>query len=228
MKNTIILFTLFILCIGCQSCQKDTRTFSTLFVHTAFGAPAVDYKLSGQTTISNINYGSQTAYRSVTASLNDIISVFAIDHGSGQTLALNQQPLWEDGKKFSVFLYKTDTAYNIAYITDSFSTPASGHSSVRFIHLGSDAPAVDILLNGTEIFDNKVFYDLDHLNSFTPFNDIAAGIYTLQVRKHGTTNIIYTEPNFILADGITYTLYATGILNAAAAPTFKVGVEVNN
>ena len=229
MKKALVYIIVCIFLSSCDSCIKKTIYYNTVVVHAAPFTSAVDFFEHGKILKSSINYGDQTLYLSNSYVEGDIPSAIITQAGTNNSLAVIQQFPAQSDKKFSVFFYKKDTNYVLNAILDDFTTPPAGQSAVRYVNLGSSstAPALDILLTGTEIADNVPLWNVYGTTGFTSFSNFAVGIYTLQVRLHGTTTIVYTLPNVTLADGKVYTFYSTGVLSGAIA-SFKVGIETHN
>ena len=84
--------------------------------------------------------------------------------------------------------------------------PASAQTArVRVVHASSDAPAVDILVDGNLAFQNLKFRD------YTDYTPVPAGMRMLAINVAGTTTTALQLP-FTLADGVSYTFYAFGKL----------------
>ncbi|MBM7867534.1 DUF4397 domain-containing protein [Heliobacterium gestii] len=77
---------------------------------------------------------------------------------------------------------------------------------IRFAHLSPNAPAVDITLpNGTVLFRNVSFRQV------TGYIPVPPGVYTLQVRLTGTSQVVLTVPNARLLPNRFLTIYAVGL-----------------
>ena len=80
-------------------------------------------------------------------------------------------------------------------------------SMVRFSHLSPNAPTVDITLpDGTPLFQNVSYKQITQYLIVDPMN------YTLQVRLAGTPTVVLTVPNVNLSPGMSYTIYAIGLV----------------
>jgi hypothetical protein len=76
---------------------------------------------------------------------------------------------------------------------------AQAGARVRFIHGSPDAPAVDVLLDGSEVFTNTGF------DQITRYADVATGTYTVSVEPTGSDSevlmrtLVVTESDYTLA-----------------------------
>lgn len=82
---------------------------------------------------------------------------------------------------------------------------AQAASKVRVIHASSDAPAVDILVDGGVAFEGLRFKD------YTNYTEVPAGSHTISINAAGTTTTVFTAV-VNLADNIAYSFYAVGKL----------------
>jgi hypothetical protein len=89
----------------------------------------------------------------------------------------------------------------------SFTTLAqvpANTSWVRVVHASSDAPAVDVLANGSVVFEGLKF------KSFTEYTPVPPGTYTFAVNLSGTNTTVTTAGPLNLQGGNAYTFYALG------------------
>lgn len=87
----------------------------------------------------------------------------------------------------------------------SLMTAAAQNARVRVVHASSDAPAVDVLVDGTVAFQGLSFKD------YTNYTPVPAGARTFSLNVAGTTTTALRLP-FTLVDGVSYTFYAFGRL----------------
>ncbi len=93
-------------------------------------------------------------------------------------------------------------------------------SLVRVVHAASDAPAVDVLANGSVVFQGLNF------KTYTDYIAVPPGTYSLQVNLTGTsTTVITSSPNVLMAGG-AYTFYAVGTVAGKTLRLIGTGDEV--
>jgi hypothetical protein len=97
--------------------------------------------------------------------------------------------------------------------------PAFAQSRVRVVHASADAPAVDILVDGTVAFQGLKFRD------YTNYTPVPAGMRMLSINVAGTSTTAIRLP-FTLADGVSYTFYAFGKLSASSLNIIGTGDDV--
>lgn len=97
--------------------------------------------------------------------------------------------------------------------------PAAGTGHVRVLHFSPNAPAVDIIVNGT-----RVIRDLTFLNS-SPYLPLPVGTYTVGVAPAGGEPIFTTE--LTVGDGQIATAWANGLLGASGPQAFTVTPSID-
>lgn len=106
---------------------------------------------------------------------------------------------------------------SLALLAAAFLTTASAQTArVRVVHASSDAPAVDILVDGNVAFQNLRFRD------YTNYTPVPAGLRQVSINVAGTTTTALTLP-FTLADGVAYTFYAFGRLGNSSLTIIGTG-----
>ena len=95
--------------------------------------------------------------------------------------------------------------------------PASGQSKVRFIHLGADAPGVDVAVTGGPVlFSNTEFPDN------TAYLTVDSGTVDLEVRVAGTQDVALAVPGVVLMPDTNYTIFAIGLISDGSLAALPV------
>lgn len=81
-----------------------------------------------------------------------------------------------------------------------------GAAKVRVVHASPDAPAVDVLVNGTAAFTNAPF------TGITDYAELDAGSYNVQVVPTGETEPVVIDADVTLDAGTNYSVVAVGTL----------------
>ena len=121
-------------------------------------------------------------------------------------------------------LFAAGAASDIAplVLEDDLSLFELGKAHIRFIHLSPDAPAVDVAVSGgTVLFDDKSFME------FTDFMPVDGGVYDLEVRAAGTTDVVLEVPGVELKAGKVYTVFARGFVGGVDGQELGVEMIVN-
>ncbi|MFN7545286.1 MAG: DUF4397 domain-containing protein [Acidobacteriota bacterium] len=98
--------------------------------------------------------------------------------------------------------------------------PAAAQTArVRVVHASSDAPAVDVLVDGNVAFQNLRFKD------YTDYTPVPSGTRTFALNVAGTTTTALSLP-FNLMAGQVYTFYAFGKLANSSLTIIGTGDEL--
>jgi hypothetical protein len=89
--------------------------------------------------------------------------------------------------------------------SDGDTTGPSAGSRVRVVHASPDAPAVDVLVDGTRVLSNVPYA------TASDYLAVAAGSRALEVNAAGTATTVI-DADLTLADGADYTVLASGLL----------------
>lgn len=92
-------------------------------------------------------------------------------------------------------------------------------SRVRVVHASSDAPAVDILVDGNVAFQGLKFRD------YTNYTAVPSGMRMLSINVAGTTTTALRLP-FTLMNGVDYTFYAFGKLSNSTLTIIGTGDDL--
>ncbi len=198
----------------------DFATTSILVVHASPDAPGVDLLIDDvKVNTSPLFYPENTGYLSLLAGTRNI----KVNVAGSTTTVIDATLTLQSEAFYSVFAIDEVSSIEPLVLVDDLSTPATGKSHVRFIHLSPDAPAVDITLtDGTIVFRNRSFRDY---TDFTPLN---AGTYDLQVRLAGTSTVVLDLPGIVLENGKIYTVFARGFVNDIGLQALGAEIIVNN
>ncbi|WP_324825202.1 DUF4397 domain-containing protein [Sinanaerobacter sp. ZZT-01] len=80
-------------------------------------------------------------------------------------------------------------------------------SMLCFINLSPNVPSVDVTLtDGTVLFSNVSYREI------TPYLSLDPGIYNLQIRITGTSEVLLEVPNIVLEADTYYSIYLIGLL----------------
>ena len=92
---------------------------------------------------------------------------------------------------------------------------------VRVVHAASDAPAVDVLANGSLVFQGIRF------KGFTEYTPVPAASYTFAVNVSGTNTTVMSIGPTQLLSGHAYTFFAFGKLADGTLQLMGAGDEVD-
>lgn len=203
--------------------SPQASTAKVKVVHTSPDAPKVDILLDNA-FVDTLSFPRNTTYLDVPAGSRNVKV-----RATGTSLVpINADITFDANKNYSVFAI--DVLSNISAIvtSDDLTAPAAGKAHVRFIHLSPDAPAVNIIANGSlTIFANRSF-NKSITAAEQAFTPVDAGTYDLQVRTVNGNALALDLPGITLTAGKIYTVFAKGLLSGTGAQALGAQIIVNN
>lgn len=225
LKNLSMLLMLAIGVTVFTGCSDDDEvmaptpsTSKVLITHASPDAPGVDILVDNVKAITNLTFPNSTAYTPLNSGTRNV----KVNVSGTTTTALQANLNLAMDKNYSVFAVNNVSSIEAVVLEDNLTSPASGKSHVRFVHLSPNAPAVDITLtNGTVVFGDYIFKEA---SAFTPLD---AGTYNLQVRLTGTSTVVLDLPGIALTDGKIYTVFAKGLVGGSGSQALGAQIIVN-
>jgi hypothetical protein len=92
---------------------------------------------------------------------------------------------------------------------DDLRSPASANAKVRVVHASPDAGPVDVVPRGGQALVAGLTFP-----EASPYAQVPAGTYTLDVNAAGTNQTALTVPDAVLASGGVYSAFAVGTVFA--------------
>ena len=103
----------------------------------------------------------------------------------------------------------------LAKLGEAPEVPAQADARVRVIHASPDAPAVDVLVNGSDVFTDTAFGDI------TDYTVVPAGTYTVTLEPAVGGAPVFTE-TLVVEGGTDYTVAAAGTFATTDAVAFEL------
>jgi hypothetical protein len=184
---------------------KDASSGALLRVlHASPNVPAVSVFVNGQLAVKRLSTLKATGYLALDAGSYDV-AVAPAGKPIGQAVLKARITLADKTRYTAVARGLAGGAKNkleLALQRDIAIAPA-GKAGVRVWHLSPDAPRVDIWVNGKKVL-SRVGY-----KQSSPYLELDAGTYRIQIRVAGTTTTVYSGSVAVRADR-AYTIAALG------------------
>jgi hypothetical protein len=172
------------------------------FVNAAFDTGSVNSLLDGTVVNSNIAYAAALGYNIVppgahTISFEATTTPGAIVASVATTLAAATDT--------SVFITGFAGAVRAVVLQDANFPAQNGNPRLRIVNASPDAPALDVLVNGTRQVSALAF------PTASPYlSSISSGTYTITFNNPATGATVFTASGVALTGGQTSTLYLIG------------------
>lgn len=211
-----------------SSCSKDDDDTTVdpdatvKIVNVLPDAGPVDvYNGSSKLNSSAIGYGEATGYLNV----KDGDTRFDFKSTATGSTVLSA-PVNFDGGSYSLFATgETDGNATVGILAkDDLGAPASGKAKIRFVHAGSDAPAVNFLLNDNAIVSSAGY------KSASEYREVDAGTYALKLNNASSGETVTTRDGIVIEAGKIYTVVAQGLVSPTpiVEQPFSLNILANN
>ncbi|MBS1528092.1 MAG: DUF4397 domain-containing protein [Bacteroidetes bacterium] len=208
-----------------SSCLKDNVNYAqppiptalVSFVVAATDQPPLDlYFNNNRVNSAPLGYGSELDYfRAYTGQR----TVNIYNDASSTKLFSDTINLKKDSV-YSLFLVSNLQHLQTLLIPDSISAPSAGNAAVRFVDVSPDAPAADLLQNGSVVASNKTF------KGYSSFVQLKGNTsYNFVVQQHGSSTTLASLSNVQLNAGFVYTIWLHGLANTSNAVD-KLSVDI--
>ena len=230
-KKFLLLPILAITMLSISACKDDENTVVTpptakskiSVVHTSPNAPKVDILLDNG-FVDTLSFPRNTPYLEVNAGSRNVKV-----RATGTTLVpIDANITFDANKNYSIYAIDSLSRISALLTVDDLTTPAAGKAHVRFIHLSPNAPAVNIVANGSiTLFPNRTF-NKTILTTEQAFTPVDAATYNLEVRTVSGNALALSVPGVVLTAGKIYTIFAKGFLGGTGAQALGAQIIVNN
>jgi hypothetical protein len=230
-KKFLLLPVLAITMLSISACKDDENTVVTpptakskiSVVHASPNAPKVDILLDNG-FVDTLSFPRNTPYLEVNAGSRNVKV-----RATGTTLVpIDANITFDANKNYSIFAIDSLSRISALLTVDDLTTPAAGKAHVRFIHLSPNAPAVNIVANGSiTLFPNRTF-NKTILTTEQAFTPVDAATYNLEVRTVSGNALALSVPGVVLTAGKIYTIFAKGFLGGTGAQALGAQIIVNN
>src|SRR5918993_223456 len=176
--------------------------------HLAPDAPNVDVYVNGDPVLTDVPYTTVSDYLSLPAGTQQV-TVYATGDTTSPVIDTPVELAAGGAYTVAAVGLVADGSLTAQVYEDDLRSPASGNAKVRVVHASPDAGPVDVIPRGGDpLVEGLAFPDA------SPYAEVPAGSYTLDVNAAGTGNAVLTVPDAALADGGVYSAFAVGTVYA--------------
>ncbi len=172
--------------------------------HLAPDAPNVDVYVNGDPVLTDVPYTTVSDYLSLPAGTQQV-TVYAT--GDTTSPVIDTPVKLAAGGAYTVAAVGlvADGSLTAQVYQDDLRDPASGNAKVRVVHASPDVGPVDVIPRGGQALVEGLAFP-----EASPYAEVPAGTYTLDVNAAGTKKTALTVPNAKLASGGVYSAFAIG------------------
>jgi hypothetical protein len=176
--------------------------------HLAPDAPNVDVYVNGDPVLTDVAYTTVSDYLSLPAGTQQV-TVYATGDTTSPVIEAPVELAAGGAYTVAAVGLVADDSLTAQVYEDDLRSPASGNAKVRVVHASPDAGPVDVVPRGGDpLVAGLAFSDA------SPYAEVPAGSYALDVNAAGTKKTALTVPNAKLALGGVYTAFAVGTVFA--------------
>lgn len=197
--------------IAISACKKDEVSTTVSYLRTVNASPTLatyNVYLNGSVINSAaLPYAGSVAY---TAREAGSYSLKFTTASSSESLFTKSVTLSPNVYQSFYLINKSGSLDGLA-LTDDLSISATDKAYIRFINLSPDAPAMDLIKNGTTtaLFTNKAY------KTATAFTQVDAGSYVLDAKETASGTVKASLTGFTFIAGYHYDIIYGGLVTPA-------------
>ena len=176
--------------------------------HLAPDAPNVDVYVNGDPVLTDVPYTTVSEYLSLPAGTQQV-TVYATGDTTSPVLDTPVELAAGGAYTVAAVGLVADGSLSAQVYEDDLRSPASGNAKVRVVHASPDAGPVDVVPRGGQALVAGLTFP-----EASPYAQVPAGTYTLDVNAAGTNQTALTVPDATLAAGGVYSAFAVGTVFA--------------
>ena len=176
--------------------------------HLAPDAPNVDVYVNGEPVLTDVPYTTVSDYLSLPAGTQQV-TVYATGDTASPVIDAPVDIAAGGAYTVAAVGLVADGSLTAQVYEDDLRSPASGNAKVRVVHASPDAGPVDVVPRGGQALVSALSFP-----EASPYAEVPAGTYTLDVNAAGTNQTALTVPDATLASGGVYSAFAVGTVFA--------------
>jgi hypothetical protein len=164
----------------------------------------VDVYVNGDPILTDVAYTTVSGYLSLPAGTQQV-TVYATGDTTSPVIDTPVELAAGGAYTVAAVGLVADDSLSAQVYEDVLRDPASGNAKVRVVHASPDAGPVDVIPRGGQALVSGLTFP-----EASPYADVPAGTYTLDVNAAGTKRTALTVPDATLASGGVYSAFAVG------------------
>lgn len=207
--------------ISLNSCKKedDPGPSKVAFINASPDGGIMNVVIKDSASyFGTVGFSSFLGYKNVDPG-NQVINIK--DKANGSTL-INSTYDFEGDKAYTLVAVNQKSSLEVIVFNDTHDTPDTSKAYLRFAHLISNGPAVDIYIDGVKV-TNSLSY-----KQYTNFASVAAKPITVEVKLPGTSIALFSLANYKVSAGKSYTIFAYGLIGGSGLSAPGLNSMLNN
>jgi Domain of unknown function (DUF4397) len=172
--------------------------------HLAPDAPNVDVYVNGDPVLTDVPYTAVSDYLSLPAGTRQV-TVYATGDTTSPVIDIPVKLAAGGAYTVAAVGLVADGSLTAQVYQDDLRSPSAGYAKVRVVHASPDAGPVDVIPRGGQALVSGLTFP-----EASPYAEVPAGSYTLDVNAAGTNKTALTIPNAKLTSGGVYSAFAVG------------------
>ena len=207
--STTSLFSLAVgaaLTLTVPALAQSGRQAQVRVAHLASDAPNVDISVNGEpvAALQNVPYGTVSPYLPLPAGSQQV-TVYPAGDSSQPVIDTPVDLVAGGAYAIGAIGLVSDGSSRAQVYQDDLTPPAQGNSKLRVVHASPDAGPVDVVpASGAPLVSGLQFPNA------SPYAQVPAGTYTLNVNAAGTNTTAISVPNATVASCGVYSAFAVG------------------
>jgi hypothetical protein len=225
MKKTLLALFLAALTLSLVACGDDDGKAQLRVVHASPDAPNVDVSVDAKAVLTNVAYGTASAYLPVKSGSRKI----DVAPTGTTTNVIDVTPDLKDKAAYTVLAANLVANIEPVLLTDDNTPPSAGNVKVRIVHGAPSAGPVDVyvtapgddLTTATPTLSNVAF------KVASDYLSVPAGSYQIRVTVAGTKTVAIDSGTVALTAGQIRTVVALDAVGGGAPFTALVLADLN-
>jgi hypothetical protein len=208
-KVLVLGLTLLVtLALAAPALAQGSEEAQVRVAHLSPDAPNVDVYVNDEPALTDVPYTTVSSYLSLPAGKQQV-TVYATGDTSNPVIDAPVEVAAGGAYTIAAVGLIADGSITAQVYQDDLRAPSAGHAKVRVVHASPDVGPVDVIPRGGDPLVEGLAFPDD-----TPYAEVPAGTYTLDVNAAGTNQTALTVPDAALASGGVYSAFAVGTVYA--------------
>jgi hypothetical protein len=197
-----------VLTLAAPAFAQGTGQAQVRVAHLAPDAPNVDVYVNGDPILTDVPYTTVSGYLSLPAGTQQV-TVYATGETTSPVIDTPVELAGGGAYTVAAVGLVADDSLTAQVYQDNLRSPDSSNAKVRVVHASPDAGPVDVIPRGGQALVEGLTFP-----EASPYAEVPAGTYTLDVNAAGTKKTALTVPDAKLASGGVYSAFAVGTIFA--------------